>query len=93
MNRAFNRSPSPQAAGRRAAGRLLTVLALGLALAGCGRRGELEAPPGSTPQPVARQSVVGQSGESTVKTIDAVTPQTRSNVVPPRQPFFLDKLL
>lgn len=75
---------------RQARCRLLAALALGLALAGCGRRGELEAPPGSTPPLVKERSI---ADETKPKTIDAVTPQTRSNVVPPRQPFILDKIL
>ncbi|MBX9741847.1 MAG: lipoprotein [Beijerinckiaceae bacterium] len=84
MNRAITRPSS-----RRLAGRALVVFAIGLALSGCGRRGELEAPPGSTPPP-AESSVIGQTQTNT---IDAVTPATRSNVVPPRKPFILDSIL
>ena len=69
--------------------RVLGMIALtGLALAGCGRRGDLEAPPGA---PTAaegdteRQIGVGNP-------IDGV-PVRRDKIVPPRDPFILDKIL
>jgi predicted small lipoprotein YifL len=61
-----------------------------LALSGCGRRGDLEAPAGST-APVA-QTKVDPLADSRTR-IDASAPPTRANVVPPRQPFILDSIL
>ena len=80
MNRAFN---------IRRSRAILVAAAFAATLAGCGRRGELEAPPGSTAPP-PQQSVIGQTP---AQTVDAVRPTTRSNVVPPRQPFILDPIL
>lgn len=73
----------------QASRRLGAVCLVGLALAGCGRRGNLEAPPGSTPP--QQQTVIDK--EKGTSRMDAVVPATRSNVVPPRTPFVLDPIL
>ena len=65
----------------------LVVLA-GLALAGCGRRGDLEAPQGSTPP--AAGDVARETGSGSP--VDGTTIR-RMKVVPPRDPFILDKIL
>ncbi|MDB5650435.1 MAG: hypothetical protein JWL62_1955 [Hyphomicrobiales bacterium] len=74
--------------------RALGVLVLfSLSLAGCGRRGDLEAPPGSTPAP-AKAAAEQQSGVDTrIDATDPMAPRTRGNVVPPRKPFILDSIL
>ena len=64
------------------------VILAGLALAACGRRGDLEPPQGSTPPApgeVSRETGAGSP-------IDGTTIR-RIKVVPPRDPFILDKIL
>ena len=69
--------------------RLFGLIALtGLALAGCGRRGDMEPPAGSTPpRPDEVTKVTGSSSP-----VDGTTVR-RIKVVPPRDPFILDKIL
>lgn len=66
------------------------LVIVSLAMSGCGRRGDLEAPAGST-APVAQAKVDPQADSRT--RIDAIAPPTRANVVPPRQPFGIDSIL
>ncbi len=76
--------------------RVLGILALtGLALTGCGRRGELEAPPGSTPPlPQAGDAAVtGSSAPIDGASAESALPVQRGKIIPPRQPFVLDKIL
>ena len=69
--------------------RIVGMVALaGLALAGCGRRGDLEAPPGA-PRAAADESE-RQIGSG--NPIDGV-PVRRDKIVPPRDPFILDRIL
>jgi predicted small lipoprotein YifL len=69
--------------------RTLGLIALAaLALAGCGRRGDLEAPPGA-PR-AAEGETERQIGAG--NPIDGV-PVRRDRIVPPRDPFILDKIL
>jgi predicted small lipoprotein YifL len=69
--------------------RMFGLIALtGLALAGCGRRGDMEPPAGSTPprpEDVAKETGTGSP-------VDGTTIR-RLKVVPPRDPFVLDKIL
>ena len=69
--------------------RMLGLIAVtGLALAGCGRRGDLEPPPGApraAPDETERQIGAGNP-------IDGV-PLRRDRIVPSRDPFILDKIL
>jgi predicted small lipoprotein YifL len=69
--------------------RAFGVLALvGLALAGCGRRGDLEPPPGAPKAAQAdEERQIGRGNP-----IDAV-PVRRDKIVPPHDPFILDKIL
>lgn len=69
--------------------RVLSILALtGLTLAGCGRRGDLEPPPGSLkPSQGETERQIGSGSP-----VDAV-PVRRDKIVPPRDPFVLDKIL
>ena len=69
--------------------RILGLIAvIGLLLAGCGRRGDLEPPPGA---PKAGQGETErQIGAG--NPIDGV-PVRRDRIVPPRDPFILDKIL
>ena len=65
---------------------LLALLALGLS--GCGRRGNLEAPPAANaPAPTA----TGQS--SVAPGLDGSKAQKASGITAPKDPFFLDPLL
>ncbi|VFU07249.1 LPS translocon maturation chaperone LptM [Methylocella tundrae] len=77
--------------------RAAVCLAFALALTGCGRRGPLEAPPGSTPVtplsgvPEAAQeprSELALPGEATAAAKPAAAP-----VKAPPRPFILDPLL
>jgi predicted small lipoprotein YifL len=69
--------------------RIFGLIALtGLALAGCGRRGDMEPPAGSTPP--APEDVSKQTGSSSPVDGTAIR---RIKVVPPRDPFILDKIL
>ena len=70
-------------------GRMAAVVALaGLALTGCGRRGDLEAPPGAPSNAVqAEDDRIGSD------IIDGAPPVRRGKIVPPRGPFILDKIL
>jgi predicted small lipoprotein YifL len=69
--------------------RTLGLIALAaLALAGCGRRGDLEAPLGA-PR-AAEGETERQIGAG--NPIDGV-PVRRDRIVPPRDPFILDKIL
>jgi predicted small lipoprotein YifL len=69
--------------------RLFGLIALtGLALAGCGRRGDMEPPAGSTPpraEDAAKETGTGSP-------VDGTTIR-RIKVIPPRDPFILDKIL
>ena len=60
----------------------------GLALASCGRRGDMEPPAGSTP-PLPGEAAKETGAGSPV---DGTT-MRRIKVVPPREPFILDKIL
>ncbi len=69
--------------------RLFGLIALTcLALAGCGRRGDMEPPAGSTPP--RPEDVTKETGSSSP--VDG-TAMRRIKVVPPRDPFILDKIL
>ena len=69
--------------------RILGLIALtGLSLAGCGRRGDLEPPPGAPK--AAEGETERQIGAG--NPIDGV-PMRRDRIVPPRDPFILDKIL
>jgi len=69
--------------------RLIGLIALsGLMLAACGRRGDLEPPAGSTPPRV--EDGAKETGSSSPVDGTAVR---RIKVVPPREPFILDKIL
>lgn len=69
--------------------RVLGLIAIaGLMLAGCGRRGDLEPPPGA-PRASAGETE-RQIGAG--NPIDGV-PVRRDRIVPPRDPFILDKIL
>ena len=64
---------------------IIALLALTTGLAGCGRRGALEAPP--TPESIAKQQA---------DNADPTRPHPRpkpQKIAPPKQPFFLDPLL
>ena len=72
-------------AGRRRALALAALLALGLA--GCGRIGPLEPPPGAN-APAAPAAAPGS--------VEAISPMVKPNIppiTPPNQPFLLDPLL
>jgi predicted small lipoprotein YifL len=69
--------------------RALGLIALaGLALAGCGRRGDLEPPPGAPRASYGEPERQIGAGNP----IDGV-PVRRDKIVPPRDPFILDKIL
>jgi predicted small lipoprotein YifL len=69
--------------------RLFGLVALtSLVLAGCGRRGDMEPPAGSTPprpEDAAKETGTGSP-------VDGTT-MRRIKIVPPRDPFILDKIL
>lgn len=75
-------------------------LVAALALAGCGRRGPLEPPPGSPPEPRATQQPVkppppgAPAGLFRNTTLKPEEPETRTETAPKRSsPFVLDPLL
>lgn len=80
-------------------------LALATALAGCGRRGPLELPPGSAPPPPLTKSTAGATPASStdtglVRNTTPSDPLSRPQLVAPapgpvvpRTPFILDPLL
>ena len=76
---------------------LLCLTLLALTLAGCGRRGPLEPPPGTDPnQPTAAvDSTSAMAGDVVVQVPQQQTPPTGSNTNPPSKgpPFVLDPLV
>ena len=69
--------------------RVIAVLALtGAALAGCGRKGDLEPPPGA-PRASADETERQIGAGSPVEGL----PVRRDKIVPPHDPFILDKIL
>ena len=69
--------------------RLFGCIALaGLTLAACGRRGDMEPPAGSTPP--RPEDAAKETGSGSP--VDGTT-MRRIKVVPPRDPFILDKIL
>ncbi len=77
-------NPTPRRIG------ILGLVALaGLALAACGRKGDLEPPPGSLPAP--EQTDDNRIGTATAT--DGSAPVRRGRIVPPREPFILDRIL
>lgn len=64
------------------------VILAGLTLTACGRRGELEPPKGSTPP--AQSDIARETGSGSPVDGTAIR---RLKVVPPRDPFILDKIL
>lgn len=76
---------------------LLCLTLLALALAGCGRRGPLEPPPGtSANQPAGSvDTTSAMSGDVVVQVPQQQMPPTGSNANPPSKgpPFVLDPLV
>lgn len=64
---------------------MLLTLALAGGLAACGKRGQLEAPPGSSVAPKA-EAAGGTDAKSGIK-------PKRTPIVPPKRDLFIDRLL
>jgi len=80
--------------------KILVCMVAALTLGGCGRRGPLEPPPGSPPEPRAKQQIAPQPPQGAPGGLFRNTstkpdePETRTENPPKRSsPFVLDPLL
>ena len=74
---------------RSLTGRAITVMIFSVSLASCGRKGALEAPPGS----LAHASSKAERSQANTSNLEGAARSPGSAVTPPKKRFFLDPIL